>query len=472
MGALGLRVVTGENERAVQSWLLQHLERVEDTLMQEARGDELPYRVLERMDIDTLAARVGLDLNVYRGFELASTSRPQLARDRLIGMRLPVEAYKALFVDGYRFADVDERLGTFEYTAGYRSFPDEQGVPRYVVSVPTLPEQDRLEEERARTVAYLFGALLLLVLVVMGTAAVIANALALPVARIRRGLERVAEGRFDRIQPLETRDEMSELVGTFNTMQDQLAESRRLLAQQERQLAWREMARQVAHEIKNPLTPMKLSVQIMQKAFTDPKEGRPFDEVFREKTAALIDQINALARIANEFSSYARMPLQSLEPVDLNAVVREAAELMSANASIRFEMDLHDGPLTVEADREALRRVFINFVKNAVESVPVDKEGRIRITTDLEDDIETGLPWVVAEVSDNGCGIAPELREKIFTPSFSTKTSGAGLGLAIARNTVEELRGRIGFDTEEGRGSTFWVRIPLFQASEDADGPV
>jgi signal transduction histidine kinase len=166
------------------------------------------------------------------------------------------------------------------------------------------------------------------------------------------------------------------------------------------------------------------------------------------------------------------MPLQSLEPVDLNAVVREASELMSANASIRFEMDLHEGPLTVEADREALRRVFINFVKNAVEAVPEDREGRIRITTDLEDDMETGLPWVVAEVSDNGCGIAPELREKIFTPSFSTKTSGAGLGLAIARNTVEELRGRIGFDTEEGRGSTFWVRIPLFQAPEAADGPV
>jgi signal transduction histidine kinase len=471
MGALGLRVVTGENERAIESWLRQHLERVEDTLVQEARGDELPYRVLERTDIDSLAARVGLDLNVYRGFELASTSRPQLARDRLISLRLPIEAFRSLFVDGYRFVDVDETLGSFRYTAGYRSFPDEQGVPRYVVSVPTLPEQERIEEERARTIAYLFGALLLLVLVVMGTAAVIANTLAQPVARIRRGLERVVEGRFNRIQPLQTRDEMSELVETFNTMQDQLAESRRLLAQQERQLAWREMARQVAHEIKNPLTPMKLQVQQLRRALMEPKEGHPLEEQVRSKTATLLDQIEALKRIANEFSNFARMPLQKLEPVDVNEVVREAVDLMGISASIRHEMDLHPGPLSVEADREALRRVFINFVKNAAEAVPEGRTGLIRVVTRLEDDEDTGLPWVVAEISDNGSGIAPEFREKIFTPSFSTKTSGAGLGLAIARNTIEEIRGRIGFDSEDGSGSTFWVRIPLHEgltASEPA----
>jgi signal transduction histidine kinase len=368
MGVLGMRVVTGENERAIESWLRQHLDRVEDALAMRATIDELPYRVLERTDIDSLAAQVGLDLNVYRGVDLEMTSLPQLVRDRLISTRLPIQAYSALYVDGFRFVDVDERLGRFRYTAGYRALPDEQGVPRYIVSVPTLPEQERIEEERARTVAYLFGALLLLMMVVMVTAAVIANTLASPLARLRRGLESVAEGRFERIGPMDTRDEIGDLVGAFNDMQDQLAESRRLLARHERQLAWREMARQVAHEIKNPLTPMKLSVQHLRRAFDPTGDADRFRVLFDRITATLMDQIDALARIANEFSSFARMPQQQLEALDLNEVMRDAAALMLEHATVDLEDSLSGTRLPVEGDREAVRRVFIDFVKNAMEA--------------------------------------------------------------------------------------------------------
>ena len=461
MGALGLRVVTGENDRAIESWLKQHLERVEESLVQESGLDELPYRVLERVEIDSLAARVGLDLTVYRGFELETSSRPQLARDRLIPTRLPIEAYQALFVDGFRFVDVEERLGQFEYTAGYRALTDEQGVPRYIVSVPTLPEQERIEEERARTVAYLFGALLLLVLVVMVTAAVIANALSLPLVRLRKGLERVAEGRFESIRPLESRDEMGELVATFNTMQEQLADSRRLLAQQERQLAWREMARQVAHEIKNSLTPMKLTIQHLRRAHEREADGGDFSELFERKTATLIDQSDALARIANEFSSFARMPALVLESLDLNRVASAAVLLMQEQTRAHIALLLHPGELRVEADREALQRVFINFIKNAVEALDHERQGELRVSTRAVIDEDSGQAFAYAEVVDNGAGVTPDVRDRIFTPAFSTKTSGTGLGLAIARSTIEELHGQIGFESEVGEGSTFWFRIPI-----------
>ncbi len=472
VGFLGVSVVTGENERAVQSWLRQHLERVEETLALDAQGDEMSYRVLERTPIDSLAARAGLDLNVYEAGRLLRYSRPQLVRERLIDVRLPVQAYQALYLDGYQFTFVEERLGTFTYTAGYRALLDEQGQPAFVVSVPTLPEQERIEEERARTVAYLFGALLLLVVLVMGTASLLANALSRPIARLRVGLEEVARGHFERKLPVDTRDEIGELVQTFNVMQEQLSESRRKLAQQERQLAWREMARQVAHEIKNPLTPMKLSVQHLRRAFEDAegtgdgeaaesrRNGR-FARLFERITGTLVEQIDTLARIANEFSSFARLPTRLLERLDLNEVVREAVSLMQAEAGAEIELDLTDEPLVLEADREEVRRIYINLLKNALQALPTDRPGRVAVSTRRQPAQEGRPACAYSTVADNGLGIPKSLHDRIFEPNFSTKTSGAGLGLAIARRSIEELDGQIGFETEEGRGTTFWVCLPL-----------
>lgn len=475
VGFVGVQVVTEENDRAVQSWLRQHLQRVEETLALEAQGDEMPYRVLDRMPLDSLAARVGLDLNLYQGAALINYSRPQLVRERLIDTRLPIEAHEALSLDGYQFTFVEEKLGTFTYTAGYRALLDEQGRPHYVLSVPTLPEQERIEEERARTVAYLFGALLALMVLVMGTASLIANALARPIARLREGLEDVARGRFERVLPVETRDEVGELVQTFNAMQEQLAESRRQLAQHERQLAWREMARQVAHEIKNPLTPMKLSVQHLRRAYEDVEalgngapdperevQGRRFAHLFRRITGTLVEQIDSLARIANEFSSFARMPTRILERLDLNAVVREAVALMQEEAGADIGLHLAAEPLAVEADREELRRIYINLIKNALQALH-DGEGGVTVSTQRKPARDGQAAHAYSAVTDTGLGIAPALRDKIFEPNFSTKTSGTGLGLAIARKSIEEFNGTIGFETEERAGTTFWIRLPLVE---------
>ena len=464
MGFVGLQVVNNEGERAVESWLRQHLERVERTLASEARAGELPYRVLDRMSLDSLSARVGLDLNLFQGAELEASSRPQLVRDRLIDTRLPIDAYRALNFAGFRFFSGTESVGTFTYTAGYRALPDEAGRPRYVVSVPTLPEQDRLDEERARTIAYLFGALLLLVLVVLATASVLANALTRPVAQLREGLEAAARGRYEGIRPVSTRDEFADLVETFNAMQGELSDQRRRIAQQERQLAWQEMARQVAHEIKNPLTPMKLSVQHLRRSLdTAQVEDSGFRTVFTRITGTLVEQIDALARIANEFSSFARMPRQILEPVDLNTVLREAVTLMQSESGTQISTDFDDEPLVVNADREELRRAYINLLKNGLQSVPPGRTARVRVRS-FRDQGANGHV-AVSEVVDNGAGIPDDLADHIFEPNFSTKTSGTGLGLAIVRKAVTEMHGTISFRTQQGRGTTFTVTLPL--ADED-----
>ena len=466
-GWVGLKVVTGENERAIESWLRQHLLRVEDALSEDAGSEELPYRVLERTNLDSLARRVGLDLNVYRAAELEGSSRPQLVRERLVDTRLPVQAYEALFFDGFRFVSVNQSLGTFMYTAGFRALTDERGDARYVISLPTLPEQERIEEERARTVAYLFGALLLLVLVVMVTAALLANALARPIGKLREGLESVSEGRFESIGPVGSRDEISDLVDSFNTMQSQLSESRDLLAKQERQLAWREMARQVAHEIKNPLTPMKLSIQHLRTAFSKMQsstggdgDSDGFETKFNRTTTTLIEQIDALARIADGFSSFGSMPQNVRLPLDLNEVVKAAVDLMRNETDTTIETTLVPGALPMEGDEEALRRLFINLIKNAIQAIPEERDGLITLTTSVVTS-DKDSRFVETTVTDNGSGIEKELWDKIFVPSFSTKTSGTGLGLAIVQKTVEDLEGDISFETESGVGSTFRVRLPF-----------
>ena len=478
VGVLGVHVVEAESDRGVESQLADALSRIEEALALQARSGERIFRVVDRIDMNGLAVRMGTDLDVYEDGLLTETSRPRLVRDGLVEPRLPMEVYQALHLENRRFTTARRSIGSFTYRVGYRALTDAEGRTRVVVAVPTLSEQEQLEEEQARTLAYLFGALLMLVVVVMGTASLVASAIAQPIAQLREGLEAVGEGRFARILPVTTRDEIGELVQTFNEMRAQLAQQRRKLAQQERELAWREMARQVAHEIKNPLTPMKLSIQHLKRAFQRRGEAtadasnrtalqsaddRQFAELFTRITNTLIDQINTLTRIANEFSSFARLPTRVLEPLDVNEVSREAVQLMREEApSNAITTDWHEAPLVVEADREELRRVCINLLKNALQAIPADRTPTIHVAT-MKQAPTASHPQGCAEltVRDNGTGISTDERDKIFQPNFSTKTSGTGLGLAIAHKTITELEGSITFTTTEGVGTTFRIRLPL-----------
>jgi signal transduction histidine kinase len=474
VGVVGVRVVTGQNDRAMERRMHEHLARVEEALALEARADETLWQAAERMDVDTLAARVGLDLHLYRDAQLVRTSQPRLLRIGLLHERLPGAVYQELYHEAYRFVTADAAIGQFQYRVGYQALVDATGRPRLVVGVPTLAQQEQLQEEKSRTLAYLFGALLLLVVVVMLTGVVLANALAQPVAQLRKGLEAVGKGRFTRSLSVDTRDEIGDLVQTFNEMRDQLAESRRKLARQERELAWREMARQVAHEIKNPLTPMKLSIQHLRRAFKQARQrsgaaaASDFAEVFDRITSTLIEQVEALVRIADEFSTFARLPTRVPEPVDLTAVIEEAAALMEEEAANHdaLELELPDAPLVVEADREELRRLYINLLKNALQAIPDAREGHVRVTARLVPEHAREGPSVYSEVMDNGTGIPEEVRDKVFEPNFSTKTSGTGLGLAIAQKSIDELGGEIGYETTEGEGTTFWLRLPLAAEEE------
>jgi len=463
-GLIGRQVIVAQNEQNVQDLLRLRLQRVEAAVTADA-GPGMPVSsVLGLARADAASAQLGIDLHVYQGYELVSTSRPQLVRQRFIDERLPADVYRALYAEGRRYAFTEGRIGTFTYTIGYKAIADERGRTIGAVAVPTLPEQASIEAGQARMIAYLFGILLVLMLGIFVTTTLLANQLTRPFKRLRAGLKAVGEGQIYEPIPVETQDEMGQLAETFNEMQLQLKESRRQLAQQERELAWREMAQQVAHEIKNPLTPMKLSVQHLRRAHRPaddnaPPEDRKFSRVLDRITTTLIEQIDALSRIAGEFSSFARLPRRNPERLDLNEVVREAAALFddeaSAERSFELTLDLAEEPLFIEADHEELRRAYINLFTNALQAMPNGREGRITVRT------RTSGVHAISDVQDNGAGIPEKARARIFQPNFSTKTSGMGLGLAIVKKTIEAGGGAIWFETEEGKGTTFHIRTPL-----------
>jgi hypothetical protein len=195
VGVVGVRVVTGENERVVEQRMHDHLARVEETLALEAGPNERLWRATRQVNIDSLAARVGLELHLYEDGQLARTSQPRLLRDDLIPERLPSDVYHALHEEAHRFVTAKATIGQFRYRVGYQALVDAEGRPQLVVGVPTLAQQERLQEEQSRTLAYLFGALLILVVVVVLTGVVLANALAQPIAQLREGLEAVGARR-------------------------------------------------------------------------------------------------------------------------------------------------------------------------------------------------------------------------------------------------------------------------------------
>jgi nitrogen fixation/metabolism regulation signal transduction histidine kinase len=237
-------------------------------------------------------------------------------------------------------------------------------------------------------------------------------------------------------------------------MVDKLEENIAQLARSEREYAWREMARQIAHEIKNPLTPMKLNIQFLLRAL-EAEDSEKFAQRFREVSRLLMEQIDNMARTASAFSDFAKMSVMQREVFEVGDLLRDCVELFR-NSVDTLECDIVSDAKMV-GDREQMRRVIINLLKNAEQSIPQNRERLIKVQLQ---DIEN---HIVIKVRDNGCGISPEIGKRIFEPNFTTKSGGSGLGLAICQKIVEELGGQIEFTSELEIGTEFIVVLPKYQ---------
>ncbi|HRX29859.1 MAG TPA: HAMP domain-containing sensor histidine kinase [Saprospiraceae bacterium] len=287
----------------------------------------------------------------------------------------------------------------------------------------------------------------------------ISNSITKPLSQLGDKLRQFKLGKENQSLEWSGNDEIGMLINDYNNLAEELSQSAELLARTERDMAWREMAKQVAHEIKNPLTPMKLSMQYLEKAIdANPEKAK---ELIQRISSTLIEQIENLNQIASEFSNFAKMPSTTNENVILNEVVETIHDLFRKREDMDISLNEPIEDLTVYADRNQLVRILNNLVKNAIQAIPHDKKGKIVISLYKSD------KDAIISIQDNGTGIPESMRDKVFTPNFTTKSSGTGLGLAISANMIDTMNGKIYFETEENEGTTFFVQIPLMRLDDD-----
>jgi two-component system, NtrC family, nitrogen regulation sensor histidine kinase NtrY len=393
------------------------------------------------------------DLTLYApdGRWLAST-RPQMLTQGLLGPRMDHSAYARLAIREQSAFVHQERVGAAEFRTAYLPVLDSKGKLQAFLALPSFADQAQQSEERAQLLVAVVNLFVLLFALSVLLAVFISNWTTRPLDVLKRALARVALRGSN--QPIHYRgnDEVGELVAVYNRKVEELRESAEKLARSERESAWREMARQVAHEVKNPLTPMKLGIQHFQLTW-DPAAPEAKERLDRF-AKSMVEQIDTLNGVATAFSQFAQMPAASPKDLDLCDVVRAAVDVFHATPDIVITHEEH-GPLPVHADREHMLRVFNNLLKNAVQAIPEGREGRVEIIARREG----GAAMI--EVRDNGEGITEASRERIFSPSFTTKSSGMGLGLAMVKRMVEQAGGRVWFESEEGSGTRFFVELPL-----------
>ncbi len=269
-----------------------------------------------------------------------------------------------------------------------------------------------------------------------------------PVERLAAGARAVAAGDWSARVEVLSHDEIGELAQAFNQMTQHLLVQRDRAIQAERVAAWRELARRLAHELNNPLFPLQITIENLQRARD--RSAAEFEEVFNEATTTLLAELSNLKTIVGRFSDFAKMPPPQFEIVDVNEIVRHVAKLYAAR--LPLALDLTDGELPIAADSDQLRRALGNLVLNGMDAMP--DGGTLRIATaKLENAVRIS-------VTDSGQGLTPEECERLFTPYYTTKHHGTGLGLAIVQSVVSDHHGKISVVSEPGRGSTFVIELP------------
>ena len=400
------------------------------------------------------------DVNIYgTDGELIASSRPEIYEQGLISRRINSEAYYALFHQYETSHFQPENIGSLSYLSAYQPVIDDNGDYLGFINLPYFTRQDKYSQEITTVIVAFINLYVIFFLASLIVAVFVSNQITKPLTLIRENLRKIELGK--RSEPINyvKNDEIGSLVKEYNRKVDELAASAELLARSERETAWREMAKQIAHEIKNPLTPMKLNIQNLQRKKGNPEE---LEESVEKVSQLLIEQIDNLSSIATEFSNFAKIPTARNQIFNLAAQLRKAIDLFETEDKSIISLNIENSEdISVKADRDQFSRAILNLIKNAIQAIPPTQEAKINILLNRQGHNARIM------VSDNGSGIAKELQDKLFSPSFTTKSGGMGLGLAIVKNIVENFRGRIWFKTRLGIGTTFFIEIPVYEEEEN-----
>ncbi len=390
------------------------------------------------------------DINIYslKG-RLISTSRPEIFQKRLVGNLINPLAFDKLSREKSSEFVVHEKIGKLDYLSAYTPLQNSVNETIAYLNVPYFSHQNELREEISRLTITVINISVLLIIISMIIAIILSNALTYPLRLIQSRFREIRLAELNKKIEYHSKDEIGDLIESYNFMVDELDKNIKLLAKSERETAWREMAKQVAHEIKNPLTPIKLSIQQLQRMVGESPEKK--EEYIQKMSQTILQQIDNLSIIATEFSNLAKMPIARNEKFELTAVIEYVVNLFS-DKDVRFFHPAES--IFIYADKEQIQRVFINLLTNAFQAIPTPEKERVSIK------MEQGGGNVSIEVIDNGSGIDQETVGKLFQPNFTTKSSGSGLGLTIVKNILESSGGSISYLPNPEGGSVFTVILP------------
>lgn len=428
----------------------------------------------QRSELNQVAGNLQADFSIFdlQG-RLAFSSQAKLYERGLLGNYMNPEAYNEVARAQRTIFLQNEEIGGFSFTSAYVPLRDSKS---QLVGILNMPSFDTDAQEQAELNEFV-GNLISIYFIILLVASVIvfwlAERITSPIQLITQVINRTKEGLRGQMPDWKRADEIGVLISSYNAMVQELDQSAVLLARSERESAWREMARQISHEIRNPLTPMKLKLQRLLRDFSENPER--FKERFKGETALVLEQIDVLAAVAGEFSSFAQVQVGEKAVFDLRDSLNSVVGLYDQGGKLQFtdltrpETQIAQGNALVLRERHAclvygdamqIQRAFQNLIKNALQAVPENRIPEIKVHLSKSEN-----QWIV-EVSDNGTGISAENRDRIFQPNFTTKSSGMGLGLAIVKKIMEQNDGQVGFETTEGVGSRFYVRLPVYQEAE------
>lgn len=399
------------------------------------------------------------DINFFNAEgELKASTKNKIYTSGLVSRQINPLAFRRLQVEKQSFFLQEEKIGGLKYVSAYVPVLDSKQAVLAYINLPFFTNEEELNEEISAFFVNFVNLYILFFLLSAVIAYIITQRVTAPLILIQSQLSKVNLREKNEIIEWKDDDEIGELVAQYNKVILALEDSANKLAESEREGAWREMAKQIAHEIKNPLTPMKLSIQHLQRAWAD--KGEKLEDTFKRVTHVLIEQIDSLSNLASEFSNFAKMPEPVAELLDINHQIKLVTALYENTESLTITRQLLPETTYVLADKDQLSRVFTNIITNAIQAIPEDRQGEINIS------LTTKKDWVIIAIKDNGKGITKAEGNKVFLPSFSTKNSGMGLGLAISKKIIESFKGNIYFESEVGVGTIFYIELLVEKTGE------
>lgn len=416
------------------------------------KDDQASLNDLENQLID-LAKLANVDATVFLpSGKLLASSQPLIYEDRILPPLVNREALEAIVYGSEQSFVNNERIGTLRYNSSYYSMrsPD-SGNLLGILSLPFFESAYSLEKTQIRVMANIITIFCIVFILFSFLSFFAMRWLTFPLEFITRTLRGTSLTTSNKRLEWKSNDEIGLMVNEYNKMVDNLEQSKIEISRIQKESAWREIAKQVAHEVKNPLTPMKLTLQQMERSLSTTGLS---EEKTKKSIHTLLQQVEILNDIAASFSAFARMPAPILQKVDISLLVKHVAHLHADYKEGKIVLSLPEQPVYVMGDDQLLSRVFSNIILNALQSRPDENVINIQVS------VKTTRDACVISFSDDGVGIDKELGDKVFLPHFSTKKSGSGLGLAIAKQGIEQSGGTIRFETSEGAGTTFYITLP------------